>query len=160
MFWRLEQGERFDEIKGPKAKRRMKALVESGKARGILAFDGDEPIGWCALGRRTDFAKLNRAPSLRCDDAEQVWSLPCFFVKNGYRGKGVAKALLQAALAVLRRSEVETVEAYPVRPKVAGQKIPPAFAWTGTRALFDPLGFQVVGNEEGGKQRMRKKLRR
>jgi hypothetical protein len=33
-----------------------------------------------------------------------------------------------------------------------------AFAWTGTRRLFDACGFAAVGNPDGGKQRVRKGL--
>jgi len=35
---------------------------------------------------------------------------------------------------------------------------PAAFAWTGTRRLFAACGFEVVGNPDGGKQRMRKRI--
>jgi len=101
MSWRVEEGERWDDLKGPRAKRRMKALVLAGEAHGVLAFDGDEPVGWCAYGPRRDFARLDRAPSLACDDADDVWSLPCFFVRRGWRGEGVATALLGGALREL-----------------------------------------------------------
>jgi hypothetical protein len=33
-----------------------------------------------------------------------------------------------------------------------------AFARTGTRPLFDACGFEVVGNPDGGKQRVRKRM--
>lgn len=156
MTWRIEKGERWEDVKGPTAKRRMKALVTQGKALGVLAFAGDEPVGWCAYGPRTDFPKLDRAPTLACDDAERVWSIPCFFVKNGWRGKGVASALLQHAVQSLRQRGAEIAEGYPVKPSKGGEKIPAAFAWTGTRPLFAACGFKVVGNHNGGKQRVRR----
>ncbi len=102
MFWRLEEGERYADVKGAQAKRRMKALVLSGEAQGLLAFVQGEPVGWLALGPRREFKKLDRAPSLKCDDADEVWSLPCFFVHKDWRGQGVATALLKAALPVLK----------------------------------------------------------
>src|SRR5262245_58680451 len=76
MWWRIEEGERWRDVKGAPAKRRMRRLVQSGKAQGLLAFAGGDPVGWLAYGRRTEFPRLNRAPSLKCDDADQVWSLP------------------------------------------------------------------------------------
>jgi GNAT superfamily N-acetyltransferase len=158
MFWRLEKGERFEDVQGAKAKARFRRLVESGAAHGVLAFEGDEPVGWCSFERRTDLIKLDRAPSLACDDAEQVWSLPCFFVKSGWRGRGVAGVLLRGALAALRRHGARTVEAYPVKPQSA-KAIPAAFAHTGVPALFEPEGFELVEARPKGKQRYRKLLR-
>jgi predicted GNAT family acetyltransferase len=123
MAWRIEKGERWDEVKGPTAKRRMRTLVTKGKALGVLAFAGNEPVGWCAYGPRADFPKLDRARTLTCDDAERVWSIPCFFVKNGWRGKGVATALLKHALQSLRQEGAEIAEGYPVKPSKGGGQI-------------------------------------
>ena len=136
----------------------MRFLVESGQAHGILAFAGDEPVGWCAFDRRTDFAKLDRAPSLKCDDADQVWSIPCFFVRKEFQGQGVGGKLLAAALEALRRHGAAIAEGYPVKPTGDGKKLPAAFAWTGTRSLFAKAGFEVAGNPDGGRQRVRKHL--
>jgi GNAT superfamily N-acetyltransferase len=157
MFWRLEEGERYDEIKGPRAKRRFKALAMKGKVHGVLAFCEGEPVGWCAFERRVDFPRLDRAPSLRVIDADRVWSLPCFFVKAGWRGKGVAAAMLRAAETALARRGAKIAEAYPVKPagRIAG-----AFAYTGVTSMFERAGFAVAVARPKGKQRYRKTLRR
>lgn len=155
-FWRLEKGERFADLKGAKAKKRMKKLVAQGRAEGLLAYRGNEPVGWLALGRRQDFPALDRAPSLQCGDAEKVWSLPCFFIKPGHRGSGVATALLGAAVKELKKRKAEVIEGYPVKPPRPGEKIPAAFAWTGTIPLFEKQGFRNVAPKPKGKQRMRR----
>lgn len=157
--WRVEDGERWEELKGAEAKRRMQAAVARGDAHGVLAFAGEEPVGWCAYGRRLEYPKLARARSLACEDAPRVWSLPCFFVKRGWRGKGVASAMLRGALALLRERGAELVEGYPAKPPASGAPLPAAFAWTGTRRLFEAAGFEVVGNAEGAKARVRLRLR-
>jgi GNAT superfamily N-acetyltransferase len=158
MAWRTERGERWADIKGAEAKRRMRALVRKDAAHGVLAYVDGEPVGWCAYGRRAEYAKLDRAQSLACNDAERVWSLPCFFIKRGWRGKGIATALLGAALELLRKRGAEIAEGYPVKPARDGAPTPAAFAWTGTRRLFDACGFEGVGNPDGGKQRVRRRL--
>jgi GNAT superfamily N-acetyltransferase len=159
MFWRLEKGERFADVKGAEAKRRMKALVERGEAQGLLAYADGEPVGWLALGPRREFPKLDRAPSLKCDDADRVWSLPCFFVKREHRSQGVASALLKRALEVLQARGAEVAEAYPVMAPTEGQKLSASTAYTGTVPLFLKQGFEVVGARPQGKQRVRRNLR-
>jgi len=157
MFWRLEQGETFDALKGEPARKRMKQWVLAGRALGVLAYAGDEPVGWLSFGPRRDYPKLDRAPSLRAEDAERVWSLPCFFVKRGFRGQGVARALLDRALAELVERGATVAEAYPVRPKPDGS-LSPASAYTGVVSLFEKAGFSIEQTRPSGKQRMRKRL--
>jgi GNAT superfamily N-acetyltransferase len=158
MSWRRQPGDDWEANKGAVNKARLKKLVASGTAHGILAFCGDQPVGWCSFDRRVDYARLDRAPSLKCDDAERVWSIPCFFVHRKFRGQGVATALLRHALKAIRRRGGEIAEGYPVKPCKNGGKTPAAFAWTGTRSLFAKQGFVVVGNPDGGKQRVRKEI--
>ena len=156
--WRIAKGEKWETVKGEEAKGRLKREIEEGQASGVLAFSGDVPIGWCSFGPRPDYAKLDRSPSLACDDADEVWSVPCFFVVRGYRGQGVSRAMLQTALQAMTKRGVCIAESYPAKPPKDGKPLPAAFAWTGPRALFDGAGFGVAGNESGGKQRMRKSL--
>jgi GNAT superfamily N-acetyltransferase len=155
MFWRLRTGERYDDVKGPRAKARFKALVKRGKVHGILAFHEGEPIGWCAFERRVDLPRLDRSPSLTIADAERVWSLPCFFVKARWRSRGVAGQMLAAAEKALIRRGAEIAEAYPVK---FGQRLPAAFAYTGVSSMFDACGFAVAEARPKGKQRYRKVL--
>lgn len=157
MHWRLEKGERWEELKGAPAKRRMKSLVTSGRARGAIAFAGKEPVGWLAYGPRRDFPRLDRAPTLACDDPERVWSVPCFYIKPGWRDQGVATALLKHALASLRKAGAEVAEGYPVNLR-PGQRLPSTFAWTGTRGLFAQAGFELAGPGSTSKVRVRRRL--
>ena len=158
MSWRREKSDDWESMKGSQAKKKLKALVTSGKAHGILAYDGDEAIGWCSFDRRKDYPRLDKSPSLKCDDADHVWSIPCFFIKKGYRGQGVGTALLQHAVKALKKHGAKIAEGYPVKPYNYGKTIPSAFAWTGTRSMFQKAGFKIVGNRDGAKQRVRKEL--
>ena len=155
--WRIEKGEDWKEVKGAVAKERFRNGVLNGTTQGIIAFDGETPIGWCTFGPRDSFPRLNRARSLQCTDSSRVWSLPCFFVARGYRGKGVAKAMLRHALEAMKEKGVEIAEGYPSKPNKEGQYIA-AFSWTGTISLFEKAGFTTVGNAEGSKRRVRKQL--
>ncbi len=156
--WRIEKGERWDDVKGPVAKRRLRKGIRERTTMGVVAFDGKTPIGWCTFGPRDIFPRLNRARTLRCDDASQVWSLPCFFVIRGYREHGVASIMLKHALALMKKTGAKTAEAYPSKPGKDGRYIA-AFSWTGTLSLFEKEGFAVAGNPDGSKRRVRKRLR-
>ena len=156
MYWRLEKGERWDDLKGAPAKRRFKSLVTSGKAQGAIAFAGKVPVGWIAIGRRQGFPRLDRARTLACEDAADVWALPCFFIKPGWRDQGVAAALLAHALKSLRKRGAKVAEGYPVNLK-PGQRLPNAFAWTGTRSIFANAGFELAGPGGNSKVRMRRR---
>jgi GNAT superfamily N-acetyltransferase len=156
--WRIEKGERWADVKGEVAKDRLRQGILHGTVFGILAFDGETPIGWCTFGPRDSFPRLNRARSLHCEDSAEVWSVPCFYVRRDARGRGVAGALLDHALRAMVARDVETVEGYPSAPNKDGSYIA-AFSWTGTAPLFEKAGFTVVGNAEGSKRRVRKHLR-
>jgi hypothetical protein len=158
MSWRIEKGEKWEDIKGSKAKRRFKKLVESGEARGLLAYDGKDPVGWCTFGKRTDFPRLDRAPSLKCDDSTEICSIPCFYIKTGYRKKGISTLLLEETTKLLAKEREKTLEGYPVKPTKLGQNIPAAFAWTGTVPLFEKRGFILSGSPSTAKLRYRKSL--
>jgi GNAT superfamily N-acetyltransferase len=152
----LSKGESFDAVKGPEAKARLEGQVRAGVRRAILAYDGDLPVGWAAYGPRRGFDRIDRAPSLACDDADLVWSAPCFFVRSGRRGQGVATALLGAVVEAVRRAGGRVLEGYP--SVTASGRAPAAFVWTGTPALFEKHGFRRVDDKPTGKVRMRLEL--
>ncbi|MFH1017161.1 MAG: GNAT family N-acetyltransferase [Pseudomonadota bacterium] len=156
MSWRLPKGEKWADVKGQKNRQRFRSLVKGGKAHGAIAYVAEEPVGWVSFDRRTEYDRLNRAPSLACDDAERVWAVPCFFIKTGFRGQGIASRLLREAVRILKRRGVRIMEGYPVKPWKSGERIPGAFAWTGTIPVFQKAGFKPVGPRDGGRQRMRK----
>jgi GNAT superfamily N-acetyltransferase len=158
MWWRQERGEKYAEMQGATNKRRFKKFVSDGEIHGALAYADGEAVGWVNFGPRTDFPKLDRAPSLACSDAEKVWSIPCFFVHREYRGQGVSEALLDHALRAMKQRDVKTAEGYPVSPKKAGDEIPHAFAFTGLASTFTKAGFKPTARTKFKRKRVRKSL--
>lgn len=142
MWWRIgRHGREWDNRKGAGNRRDFKKLVTAGNVRGCLACSGDEPVGWCCLGPRGDFPKLQNTKGLRTQWDENTWSITCFFIKSGWRGRGVATQLLVEAVNLARDAGAAMIEAYPVNTK-PGQKMAAAFAWTGVPALFRKAGFK------------------
>jgi len=159
MWWRQELGEKYQQMQGAPNKRRFKKLVRDGEVHGALAYADGEAVGWINFGPRTDFPKLDRAPSNACNDADKVWSIPCFFVHRDYRGQGVSEALLDHALRAMKRRGVKTAEGYPVAPKKPDEKMPHAFAFTGFASTFAGAGFKSTGPSKYKRKRVRKALR-
>jgi GNAT superfamily N-acetyltransferase len=139
MFWRRGRSE-FNRGKGAGNRRAMRMLVTSGAEPGILAFAGDEPIGWCAVAPREDYPALGRSRVLKAVDDTPVWSVSCLFVARGYRKRGVSVALLKAVVEFVRARGGKVVEGYPVEPK--SPDMPAAFAWTGLASAFLRAGFR------------------
>jgi len=141
MWWRLT-GKEFNAQKGEGSRRAMKAIVDSGRVPGILAYHEGHPVGWCSVAPREEFPRLGRSRILKPVDNEPVWSVVCFFIAKSYRRRGVARRLLQAALEYVRDCGDRIVEGYPVEPKKSG--IPDLFAYHGLASMFRSAGFKEV----------------
>lgn len=143
MYWRVPStGKYWQEHKGAKNRRAFKALVESGKANGVLAFDGERPIGWCSVGPREDFAYFARARKIPPAKTARTWSVTCFFVNRAARRSGVATRLLASAIELARTHRADYIEGYPVDTSAAAKRQADAFVYTGVPSLFVRAGFE------------------
>jgi GNAT superfamily N-acetyltransferase len=158
MWWRAESRRVFNEIKGEGAKKAFRRLVKSGKAHGVLAFVNDEPVGWCSFGPRRDFPSLETVKAYRRDDTVGVWSITCFFIHRRWRGKGLARGLLKAAVEAMRKRGVKVIEAYPSTTTRDGRRLGSSLAWTGPVKIYEELGFKVVQSVNPLKPVMRLEL--
>jgi GNAT superfamily N-acetyltransferase len=138
MWWRLPRS-RFNSGKGEGNRKSLKRLVSAGTVPGILAYDGQKPVGWCSVGPRDEFPVLDRSRVLARVDDQQVWSIVCFFVAKDRRRAGMTGALIAAAVSWARKNGARIVEAYPVEP--TGRGMPDAFAYTGLVSAFTAKGF-------------------
>ena len=118
-----------------------------GRAPGLVAYDGEEAVGWISIGPRDDYERLVHSRVLAPIDETPVWSIVCFVVGRRARGRGVARALLDAGIAYAREHRAGTLEAYPVEVP-AGGRIPSADAYRGTLTMYEAVGFKVVARRE------------
>ena len=142
MSWRLSAGE-FKRGQGEPNKQAMKALVESGRKTGILAYDRDRAVGWCSLAPRTEFPRFETTRTLKPVDDRPVWSVVCLFVAKDYRCRGLSAELLKAAVLFAAGLGAEIVEGYP-RIKPESGKLPEPFIYTGIYTAFERAGFSEV----------------
>jgi GNAT superfamily N-acetyltransferase len=137
-FWHL-RGRAYWDGHGESNRARLEEEVRGGSEPGLLAYAGDEPVGWCRVGPRESFSRLEHSRNLARVDDEDVWSVVCFYVTPSAKRRGVASALLAAAEVRAASSGVETLEAYPVR---AGH--PNIDSYTGYLPMFLAAGFEIV----------------
>jgi GNAT superfamily N-acetyltransferase len=90
-------------------------------------------------------------PGRRSPEAadDGVWSVVCFWMPRKERGKGIAMALLRAAVDHARASGARVLEAYPV--DTAGERHPQSSVFTGTLAMFRRVGFTEVERRAEGR---------
>lgn len=155
MFWRLKRSE-YTAGQGEGNKKRLKKLIDSGVIPGILAFDGERPIGWCSVAPRQDYPGLERARTLKPLDELPVWSIVCLFVEKEYRRQGVAVKLIDAAAKFVKKSGGRMVEGYPVIARKG--LMPDAFAFTGLPSAFEQAGFEIVKRPTPSRAIVRREL--
>ena len=125
----------------PDAKRRaeLARLARRRHAPGLVAYRGGEPIGWVSIGPRFDFARIDTSRATPPVDDVAVWVIPCITVRRGHRGRGVAVALIRAAVDYAREHGAPAVEAYP---RADAARVHDDFAFYGTAAMFRKAGFR------------------
>ena len=129
----------------------MVRLIGQGRAEGLLAYEGDEVVGWCNAGPRELFPVLRRLPG----SSKGTAFVPCFLVAPGRRRQGIAGHLLQAACTTLARRGYRRVLGKPVR----GMTSPAGNAF-GPLDVFIEAGFSVLFEDEKGNVYVEKKLGR
>jgi len=155
MWWKLSRAE-WTAGKGTKNKNALKKIVESGISPGIIAYDGAQPVGWCALEPRENYPVLTRSRSFTPIDNQPVWSITCFFIKNTHRRKGLSVALLKAAAKYAKKKRAKLLEGYP--SVVHKDNVPGPFIWTGTESAFKKAGFVEVARPSASRRIMRRSL--
>jgi GNAT superfamily N-acetyltransferase len=119
----------------------MTKLACRRRAPGLLAFDGDEAVGWIAIAPRTEYRRIEASRATPRVDDEAVWVIPCITVRPSARGRGIALAMIRAAVAFAGKHGAPAVEAYP---RAGTQRTKDDNAYFGTEPLFRRAGFKVV----------------
>jgi GNAT superfamily N-acetyltransferase len=157
MVWRMNTRD-WTAGKGARNKRAFKKIVTDGRRPGVIAYDGREPIGWCAVAPRDDYPALGRSRVLRPVDELPVWSISCLFVLRPCRRRGVSVRLLRAAAEFAARRGARWVEGYPVEPTM--ERTPDPFVWTGLASAFRRAGFREVARRSRTRPIMRRAVRK
>lgn len=123
-------------------------LIRRGVLQGYLAYVDGTAAGWCNANDQQNYIRVGSfEPHLRKPEDYYILpgkpgiikSLVCFEVAPGFRGRGVAKALLARVCADAEKDGFQFVEVYP---REAGERFELDF--NGPRAMYQNAGFQEV----------------
>jgi len=159
--YKLAPREAFSRFPAEERARRLREQTNVGQpgassTTGLVAYLGEEPVGWVAVETRPAYFGLLRVYRTpwegRNEDRadEGVWSVTCVLVRAGYRKRGVAYALARAAVDHARRRGARAIEAYPMRTE-AGE-----ITWdeihVGAESIFAAAGMSPASRP--GKRRV------
>lgn len=154
MFFRLPRRE-HDSGEGAHNRGKLKALVDGGQPPGLVAYVDGDPAGWASIAPRGEYSRLARSPIAKPVDDQPVWSLVCLFVPPRHRGKGVARALVRAAVDYAAKQGADVVEAYPVDDTMG--KVTADAAYHGLVTLLASEQFTEVARRQPKRPVMRRR---
>ena len=119
--------------------------ITSKALQGYLAYVDGVSIGWCNANSKANFP-LESANGFRlyAPAEKKEKAVVCFEISPEYRGKGVATALLNRAVADAKAEGYVAVEGFP-------QIHTERFEWdyTGPVSLFEKAGFTAITKQDG-----------
>lgn len=127
---------------------------------GLVAYLDGEPVGWCAVEPRPAYVGLVRVYRIPWQDRDEdradasVWAITCLVTRVGFRGRGVAHALVVAAVDHARAHGARAVEAYPTTKPDA----PWGEAHVGTPQMYAAAGLVEVSRPSHRRLVMRREL--
>lgn len=156
MFFRRPgtEFERGSRNKGAGNRKAFKALVDSGRTPGLLAYVDGRPVGWCSVAPRGEFGRVERSPVTKPIDAsEDVWAIVCFYLDRNHRKGGIGTELLAAAIDHAAANGAKVIEGYPV--DVGSGRKPSSELYHGTASMFRRAGFEEVARRSPTRPLMR-----
>ncbi|MDE7250797.1 MAG: GNAT family N-acetyltransferase [Lachnospiraceae bacterium] len=129
------------------AERREKAkeLILNGIMTGYLIYDNDQVIGWCNVNARENYrfvTEMFREIGYQTGDeaGARVKAIYCFLIAPKYRGKGVARKLLERVCEDAAHDGYDCIEAYPF----ADERF--EFQYHGGSKMYEQSGFTEVAD--------------
>ena len=142
-------GRSYEESAASNKQALHRQVTEGALAPGLLAYAGEQPVGWVALAPRTAYPRFcaNAALTALTGDIadDTVWEVSCFVVRVGHRRKGVGAALLDAAVAFAREHGARVLEGHPVDVAARTGRTSGAELYHGAASTFAKAGFHEVG---------------
>lgn len=94
----------------------LKLMAADPFPLGLIAYLNHKPVGWCAVGPRSRYARGIKTPTYKGRDKElddEIWLVPCFYVQKEARGHGIAEKLLEKAVELAEENGATAVDGFP-----------------------------------------------
>ena len=114
-------------------------VLTNGAAEAVALVASELPVGWVSIAPREEYRAILASPQYRprnADGGPSVWSIVCFTIDRDYRERGIASALLDAAVEHAFAGGASSVEAYP--------HISDPRDYMGCVSLYEAAGFERV----------------
>jgi GNAT superfamily N-acetyltransferase len=128
----------------------MQQLTTEDKVGGLLAYQDQKCVGWIAVDPMTELVGHDCQPSGKPNE----WSIHCIFIKDGFRGQGVSKQLISAAIEFAKSNGAKLISAFPI-PSENRSRFPVNEAeFSGRFSTYSKMGFKPSGEPSDFFQRM------
>lgn len=132
------------------AQEKMQQLTTEDKVGGMLAYHDQECIGWIAIDPMTELVGHDCQPSGKPNE----WSIHCLFIKDGFRGQGISRQLISAAIEFAKSNGAKLISAFPI-PEENRSRFPVNEAeFSGRLSTYSKFGFRPAGEASEFYQRM------
>jgi len=154
-MWFIIAVKEYHQGGAPANEAKFRTLAASAaRPLGLMAYLDGQPVGWAAAGPRSRYARAVRTPTMKGIDQSEnddVWLVPCFFIRPDMRGQKIARRLLERAVELARDSNARAIEGFPT----AGSKHGSTDRQVATEGLFEACGFGVVSRPSSNRVLMR-----
>lgn len=120
------------------------ALLEASEhPLGLIGYQQGEATGWCSVGPRSRYVRAIRTPTYKGRDPgedDDVWLLPCLFVRKEARKSGLGERLVRSAIHLARERGAIAIEAFPY----CGPKRQSKETQVGFEPVFSKCGFSII----------------
>jgi predicted GNAT family acetyltransferase len=160
-MWPRLRGVDFRNLTPLQRRNAFQKIVKKGPPPGLLAYEGNVPVGWVAVSPRRAVHRFNIAKNSAPlpgheDDLDKVWAISCFFVRNSHRGQGLTARLAAGAIDYARRNKARVAEVCAIEP---AKKLIWGEAFVGVAAALYPLGFKEIARRSPKRPLLRLELK-
>lgn len=119
-----------------------KRLVDEGVAHAALVMVGDEAIAWAEFGTPVELPAMKHNKEYETTKTvDPDYRIDCVFVDKRYRRNGMSELVIRGALDLIAQAGGGRVESYPHDLTNQTKKMSSSFLYSGTRRLYERLGF-------------------
>lgn len=156
MHWRGSFAE-WEKGRGDGNRSQMHQRALADPPPGLVCYLNDEPVGWVAVGDRSEYPRMQRSAVMRPVDDAAAWVISCLYVSAPHRRSRLHIPMIHAACEFAAGYDLRAVDAYPVDPP-EGKRVGADNAMTGIASAFRAAGFTELARPKPDRPLMRREF--